>query len=281
MKNIVITGTSSGIGRATAERLVKNGYRVFGSVRREKDGEALRKTLGDQFIPLVLDVTDSKTIDLAVSLVSSVVKNGCLAGLINNAGIVVQGPIMHMPVEAVREMFDINVLGVLRMTQAFLPLLGAVKNRRHAPGRIINISSMSGKCVHPFMAAYASSKFALEALSDGLRRELLPYGIEVSVIEPGDVDTPIYEKQSLRSPYAHTDYGLVHQKFLDAVPAARKNSLPVGSVVDAIIAALTDKKPAVRTMVPGESLKQKIEHLLLPARHVDRRIAQGTFGGML
>jgi NAD(P)-dependent dehydrogenase (short-subunit alcohol dehydrogenase family) len=186
--SVLITGASTGIGAACALALDQRGYRVFAGVRRAADGEALRQKASPQFTPLLLDVTDAASIAGAARWLEEQTGGGSLAGLVNNAGIAVAGPLEFVTPERLRQQFEVNVVGVLALTQALLPLL------RRGPGRIINISSVSGRLASPFVGPYCASKFALEALSDSLRVELNPWRIPVSVVEPGVINTPIWQK---------------------------------------------------------------------------------------
>ncbi len=186
--SVLITGASTGIGAACALALDKRGYRVFAGVRRAIDGEVLRQNASTQFTPLLLDVTDAASVAEAARLLRNQPNSGALAGLINNAGIAVAGPLEFVSPDRLRQQFEVNVVGVLAVTQALLPLL------RNGPGRIVNISSVSGRLASPFVGPYCASKFALEALSDSLRVELNPWRIPVSVVEPGVINTPIWQK---------------------------------------------------------------------------------------
>jgi NAD(P)-dependent dehydrogenase (short-subunit alcohol dehydrogenase family) len=186
--SVLITGASTGIGAACALALDRRGYRVFAGVRRAVDGEALRQHATAQFTPLLLDVTDAASVAEAARLLRDQAGSESLAGLVNNAGIAVAGPLEFVSPERLRQQFEVNVVGVLAITQALLPLL------RRGPGRIVNISSVSGRLASPFVGPYCASKFALEALSDSLRVELSPWRIPVSVVEPGVINTPIWQK---------------------------------------------------------------------------------------
>jgi NAD(P)-dependent dehydrogenase (short-subunit alcohol dehydrogenase family) len=186
--SVLITGASTGIGAACALALDQRGYRVFAGVRRAVDGETLRQQASAQFTPLLLDVTDAASIAEVARQLRGQVDGGALAGLINNAGIAVAGPLEFVSPERLRQQFEVNVVGVLAITQALLPLL------RRGPGRIVNISSVSGRLASPFVGPYCASKFALEALSDSLRVELNPWRIPVTVVEPGVINTPIWQK---------------------------------------------------------------------------------------
>lgn len=208
MKNIVITGASTGIGYVIAKELVRRGYRVFGSVRKTEDGQKLAQELGENFQPLLFDVTNEKDIQLAADKVAQQIGSEGVFALINNAGIAVGGPILHLPLEEWRRQFEVNVIGVVATTKAFAPLVGARKNCPHPPGKIFNVSSVAGSMAHPFMGPYSASKHALEGLSKSLRGEMLLYGIDVVVLAPGVVKTPIWDKAKKEDmhQYDHTDY---------------------------------------------------------------------------
>ena len=276
MKHVVITGVSSGIGYDASLKLAERGFYIFGSIRREHDAEPLRQALGHRFTPLLFDVTDADAIGSAASLVKEHIGSDGLAGLINNAGFAVNGPLMHMPLRDLEKQFDVNVFGVYRVTQAFLPLLGAIRNRTQPPGRIINISSTSGRLVFPFIAAYAASKHAVEALSDGFRRELSIYGIHVIVIEPGVVNTPIWDKKEDVSPYRDTDYGPYHQPFLQSAEEVKQSGLSVEAVSRVICRAMLSQTPRTRYVVMSGGLQGRLRWWwaprLLGDKWLDRRL---------
>ena len=260
-KPVVITGVSSGIGLDAAALLVKKGYRVFGSVRKESDGQAVRRQLGDDFVPLIFDVTDQQKIAAAVEQVGAAIGGGGLAALVNNSGIASSGPLMHVPLDELRKLFEVNVVGLLGVTQAFLPLLGARRGCPHPSGRVINISSVSGGVVFPFGGAYAASKFAVEAISDGLRVELGLYGIEVVAIEPGTIRTPLWDKFDALAadcPYAGTDY----RQSLDALRALLVKEIGKGAapsrVSQAILKAIELPQPKARYPLTGQWRLAKI-----------------------
>lgn len=253
-KAVVITGVSTGIGFATAKELIARGYHVFGSVRKAADGERVKIELGAEFTPLLFDVTDTTALPAAVALVQAAVGKQGLAGLVNNAGVAPSGPLMHTALNDVRQAFEINVFGLLAVTQAFLPLLGGRADAPHPPGRIVNLSSISGGVAFPLVALYAMTKHAVEALSDGLRRELSIYGISVSAIEPGAIKTPIWDKSPQSpsdNPYAGTDYA----EAMAAMPAflahELKTAKPIKVVTDAICHALEAAKPKPRYPLLG------------------------------
>jgi NAD(P)-dependent dehydrogenase (short-subunit alcohol dehydrogenase family) len=190
--SVVITGASTGIGAACALALDKLGYRVFAGVRHPADGERLQQQAGPRLMPIRLDVTDAASISAASHTVAAMVGERGLAGLVNNAGIGVAGPIELLPLADWRRQFEVNVFGLIAVTQTFLPLI------RTGRGRIINMGSIAGRASMPFMAPYAASKHALEAITDALRLELQPWGIRVALIAPGAIATPIW-KNSERS----------------------------------------------------------------------------------
>jgi NAD(P)-dependent dehydrogenase (short-subunit alcohol dehydrogenase family) len=188
--SVVITGTSSGIGEACALYLDRLGFRVFATVRKESDADALRQKASDHLTPIIMDVTDADSIASAAETVSTAVGEAGLAGLVNNAGICVSGPFEFVPVEQIREQFEVNVVGLVAVTQAFIPLL------RKGRGRIINMGSVHRRKAVPFYSAYSASHWAIEALSSALRFELLPWGISVISIEGDAVATRLREKRS-------------------------------------------------------------------------------------
>lgn len=274
MKHVVITGVSSGIGYASAADLVARGYQVFGSVRKQADAERVQSELGEGFTPLLLDVTDHGAVETAVAHVHAHIGSDGLAALINNAGITTPGPLMHMPLDDFRYQFDVNLFALLDVTQQFLPLLGARRDAPHPPGRIINISSVSGKIAYPFMGAYAASKHALEAMSDALRRELMLYGIDVILIEPGTVRTPIVGKFAEQvAQYADTDYAPLLGSISGEVAEREQSALPVEVVVDAIRRALESDHPRARYPLPRKQLTGWLLPRWLPTRWFDRILA--------
>ncbi len=274
MKQILITGVSTGIGRAAAEAFVSRGYAVFGTVRSQSDADALQTALGQSFTPLQLDVTDERSVVEAADRVKLALQGDGLTALINNAGMVTPGPLAHMPLAEFRKQLDVNVTGVLAVTQAFLPLLGAGKGSPYSPGRIINVSSVSGRLVYPFMGAYAASKHALEAVTDALRRELMPYGIDVISIQPGTTRTPIIGKFGEQvARYANTDYGPILTSLSEAMEERERSALPVQRIVDVLSLAVESPRPKTRYPVPRKRMTGWILPRLLPDRWFDRLIA--------
>lgn len=265
---VVITGASTGIGHAAARELIARGYQVFGSVRKQSDGKRVQKELGESFTPLLFDVTDHHALPAAVEQVRAAVGDNGIAGLINNAGIAHNGPLMHLPLEEFRHVFEVNVVGVLAVTRAFLALLGGRRDCPHAPGRVINMSSISGGATFPMVATYAVSKHALEALTDGLRRELSIYGIQVSAIEPGTIKTPIWEKrpESVRDQrYDATDFAHAMQNSAHVFDRELEKAKPMSIVTDAIVDALEASRPKTRYPLVGLWHLRKV----LPDRVLD------------
>lgn len=273
---VVITGASTGIGYATAQELIRHGYRVFGSVRKAEDASRLQAELGPAFHPLLMDVTDVETVRAAAAETERHLAGQGLAGLINNAGVAVAGPLMHLELDEVRYQFEVNVIGVLAVTQAFLPLLGARSDAPQPPGRIINISSVSGHTTYPFMAPYAASKHALESLSDGLRRELMLYGIDVIVMIIGSVRTPIWEKaeQQDLSRFAQTDYREAIVQMYELAIKTGREGLAVEPVARAIRQALESSKPKTRYVVANNYWLGWLAPRWLPDRSMDWAIAR-------
>jgi len=281
---VVITGASTGIGKECALYLDQRGYRVFAGVRKASDGEALTKVASSRLSSVILDVTDASAVSDAASQVEQALGEHPLIGLVNNAGIGIGGPIEFLAPSELRRQMEVNLVGPLAVIQAFMPML------RRSRGRIVNISSIGGKVAAPFLFPYNGSKFALEALSDSLRAELKPFGINVSIVEPGNIKTPMLEKaltavdESLRTlpPDGVRYYG----QQLDVVrkmvggPAA-----PVEKVAKVVEHALTGRRPRTRYLVGTDAKLMAFFHWLLPDRAFDgllamamRRLAGGEAG---
>ena len=245
-KAVVITGVSSGIGFHAAKYLLDNGYQVFGSVRKAADGESLQAKLGDNFTPLLFDVTDVDAIAEAVKVVESKLGGDNLTALVNNAGISAIGPLLHIPLDEVRHNIEVNTIGVLAVTQAFAPLLGTKPDTQGNPGRVVNITSVNGAVAVPMFGAYNASKFAAEAINDTLRRELSIYGIHVSAIKPGQVTTDIQSKvdyDALETRYGKTRYWPAFEGLRDGF--ADGKDIPVVEVSKKILHAVESPKPKV------------------------------------
>jgi NAD(P)-dependent dehydrogenase (short-subunit alcohol dehydrogenase family) len=275
-KYVVVTGVSSGIGRAIALDLITAGYTVFGSVRRIEDASGLVEQGKGQFIPLLFDVTDDAGIARAVTEVKQQVGSAGLAGLVNNAGINVSGPFLHQPAEQFRQIIEINFLGLVAVTRAFLPLLGAEGHvPRAQPGRIINIGSVQGIFAVPFMSAYASSKHAIEGFAQALRREMIPYGISVSTIEPNFTKSDIFAKaatDSAKYRYEGTRYEEALVPFNAGLASEEAKAKPASSVTRKVLRALESPRPRPRYPL------DPVWHIgrLLPDRMFDSLILKAT-----
>lgn len=271
MSNLFITGVSSGIGLHATQFLLKKGYKVFGSIRKKQDAVRMSKQLGDAFIPVLMDVTKEDSIQQAFEFIQNKLAGKSLDALINNAGIAAFGPILHLPMEKVRQQFDVNVIGLIQVTQTFLPLLGASKDFKGKPGRIINISSVSGRISTPFLAVYSASKFAVEALSDGLRRELSIYNIPSISIQPGPIKTNIWNKtRGQEEPYLDTDYGDILKDMNDELGKIEGGALPPEKVSQTIYKALTSRRPKAHYMVAKNAGFMRLIANLAPASLLDK-----------
>lgn len=269
MSAVVITGTSTGIGYDAARYLIERGYRVYGSVRKPTDGERLVHELGPTFIPLIFDVTDQDTIGRAAEQVKKELAGEKLAGLVNNAGVALGGPLEFIDLASLRHQFEVNTIGVVAVTQAFLPLL------EQPGGRIINISSVSGRLGFPFLGPYVASKFALEGLSESWRRELMVRGIDVIVIGPGNVKTPIWDKvaaSNIFEKYRDSIYAPAVARMNRIINEGKENGMPVEKVSQTIFKALTIPNPKTRYALPTTWLREWIIPLYAPKRWLDRII---------
>lgn len=276
MQSVVVTGVSTGIGWAITKVLIQRHFRVFGSVRKTQDAERLSKEFGERVVPLLFDVTDEEAVQAAAQQVRAQLNSETLFGLVNNAGIAVPAPLMHLPTDDFRHQLEVNLVSVLIVTKAFLPLLGCDRSLRGKPGRIINMSSVSGKSGLPFVGAYVASKHGLEGFSETLRRELMLYGIDVIIIGPGAIATPIWNKadQADTSTYANTEYVESAQRVREFMVRNGRNGLPPEKVGEIVWHALTTSRPRVRyTVAPDNFISQYIQ-TLLPKRLIDRVIAQ-------
>jgi NAD(P)-dependent dehydrogenase (short-subunit alcohol dehydrogenase family) len=277
MRSVVVTGTSTGIGWGTAKVLIAHGFRVFGSVRKIADAERLGAEFGDRFVPLLFDVTDQAAVKAAAAQVRAELAGEKLAGLVNNVGVAIAGPLLELPIEEFRHQIDVNLTGVVIATQAFTPLVGTDRTLTGDPGRIVNISSVGGKNAVPFLAPYAASKFALEGLSESLRRELLPFGIDVIIVAPGAVATPIWNKaeQIDVRPYLNTPYATALERMRAYMLTLGKQGLPPERIGEAVLHALTAAKPKVRTTVTPRPFEDFL------ARNLPKRVVDRMIGGRL
>jgi NAD(P)-dependent dehydrogenase (short-subunit alcohol dehydrogenase family) len=276
MRSVVITGASTGIGWATAKLLVDKGYRVFGSVRKQADAERLVGDFGGNFVPLLFDVTDEPAVLAAAREVRAALNGETLAGLVNNAGVAVPGPVLELSADEFRRQMDVNVIGPIISTQAFGPLLGTDPALKGPKGRIVMISSVSGKSGAPLTSAYAASKHAIEGLSESLRRELMLFGIDVIIVAPGPVKTPIWGKGQQdvdMSRYQNSPYLPVMQKASAFIQQLASTGLSPERIAEVVYDALTLPKPKLRYQVVPDPMRHLVT-TYLPKRMVDRIIAK-------
>ncbi len=275
MKSIVVTGASTGIGWGCVKVLAAKGFHVFGSVRKQADADRLAKEFGAAFTPLLFDVTNEAAVKEGAKAVAAKLNGETLAGLVNNAGIAVSGPLLHLEVAEFRTQIEVNVTGQLIVTQAFAPLLGAAPgSQAKSPGRIVMMSSVGGKQASPFVGPYNTSKFALEGLSESLRRELMIYGVDVVIIAPGAVATPIWDKADSIdiSRYANTPYRQGLEAVKDYMMKLGKAGFPPETIGEAVWVALTTPNPKTRYVVTPNPFMNWLG-LALPKRMMDGMIA--------
>jgi len=271
----LITGASGGIGRAAARELLARGWRVFGGVRRDQDARSLRAQLGEGFTPLPLEVTDPRSVAEAAEAVEAALRGENLGALVNSAGIARLGPLACLSTAALREQFEVNLFGLFEVTRRFLPLLGAKPGAPRPAGRIVNLSSASGRLAMPFFGFYAASKHALEGLSDSLRRELQLYGIRVILIEPSIVRTPMVDKAVAQADaFRETEWWPALQAAVKAAGLERGEALPVQRVVRVLVRALSSPHPRARYAVPRRRLLGWWLPLALPDRMLDRVVGR-------
>jgi NAD(P)-dependent dehydrogenase (short-subunit alcohol dehydrogenase family) len=276
MRAVVVTGASTGIGWASAKLLLDKGFRVFGSVRKDADAQRLKSEFGANFMPLMFDVTDEAAVRSAARDVRAAINGETLAGLVNNAGIAVAGPVLEISVEQFRRQMEVNVIGPVIATQAFGRLLGSDASLKGPKGRIVMISSVAGRNGNPLTPAYAASKHALEGLSESLRRELMLFGIDVIIVAPGPVKTPIWSKgdeEANISAYQNSPYFPALQKLRTAAQHLADIGLPAEKIAETVYEALTLPHPKVRYQLAPDPMR----HLMtayLPKRMVDKIITR-------
>ncbi len=274
--SVVITGASTGIGHACTAELTAKGWHVFAGVRKQADADRLKQEFGAAVTPLIMEVTDMASIQAAADAVRAALNGTTLKGLVNNAGIAVAGPLLSLPIEDFQHQMDVNVTGVVRVTQAFGPLLGADESLTGEPGRIVMISSVAGEMGAPFLGPYSASKHAVEGLSKSLRRELMLFGIQLVVIGPGAVATPIWEKANEVdiAPYRDTPFFAALQRLRQYMMKSGPAGFPPARIADRIYRALTEAKPRFRyAEVPGRFMNWSLPRML-PERMVDNLIAK-------
>ena len=276
MKSVLITGASTGIGRASALRMDADGWRVFASVRREKDAAKLRDAASERLVPLMLDVTDANQIAAVAAQIGEAVGGRGLDGLVNNAGMAVMSPLETIPLDDLRKQLEVNLVAQVAVTQAMLPLI------RTARGRVVFLSSIGGRMAMPFGAPYHASKYGIEAVVDCLRQELRPWKIDVVAIEPGSIDTPIWERGegvadelAGRAPAAQEElYGEKIESFRGAVRRTAERGIPPAKVANAVQHALTARRPRTRYLVGADARGQALLARIVPTRVMDRIVAR-------
>lgn len=273
-KTVVITGASTGLGFDFVRALLAADFQVVATVRKLEDQENLKKVYGEKLRTILLDVVNLGDVEKLPELLKSMGISE-LAGLINNAGVAMAGPFMHQDFSEVQYTMQVNVLSLMKVTQVLLPMLGARENAK-SPGRIINISSVAGKSVVPFLTTYAASKHAVEGFSEGLRREMMLYGIKVIVIGPGTIKTPIWEKGfvSVKEKYNQTKFAKSFQKFIAIALNGASNGLETSEVSKCVVHAMTAKNPAFRyAPVPQKWVNWYLPKLI-PEKIYDRLTAK-------
>jgi NAD(P)-dependent dehydrogenase (short-subunit alcohol dehydrogenase family) len=275
MKSVIVTGASTGIGWGCAKVLIASGFRVFGSVRKQMDADRLSEEFGTNFTPLIFDVTDEAAVAAGAKRVETTLGDETLFGLVNNAGIAVPGPLLYLKIDDFKYQLTVNLTGQLIVTQAFAPLLGVDRSRKGAPGRIVMISSVGGKTASPFLGPYSASKFALEGMSESLRRELMLFGIDVIIVAPGAVATPIWDKADAVdvTQFANTPYAPALDKVKDYMISNGKRGLPPEKLGEVVKTALTVSKPKTRYTVTPDLIRNLMVNIL-PKRIVDNIIAR-------
>jgi len=274
MRSALVTGASTGIGRATALRLDASGWKVFAGVRRAEDAEGLREAASSRLAPVFLDVTDADQIAAAAELIEKESEGG-LAGLVNNAGVAIPGPLETIPIEDFRRQLEVNLVAYVAVTQALLEQI------RRAEGRVVFISSIGGRIAFPFGGPYHASKFGTEAIGDVFRQELRPWGLKVSIVEPGSIDTPIWERGQrtaeeieAKSPRTNLLYGAAIEKFRKVIEDTAERGIPPEKVAKAIAHALEANRPRARYLVGLDAKLQARLKPFIPTSVFDRIVAR-------
>jgi len=273
---VVVTGASTGIGRATARELDRLGFRVFAGVRKDSDAESIRGEGSDRLEPLTIDVADETSVAAAAKSVGEKIGDAGLAGLVNNAGIVVAGPLEGLPLDGLRRQLEVNVVGQVAVTQAFIPAL------RRARGRIVLMSSVGGRISIPFMSPYHVSKWGLEAIGDALRLELKPWGMDVVIVEPGAIATPFWQKgqdtadevEGNMDPEVRRLYGEQLEAVRGAARKSEAEGIPPERVAEVVAKALTSARPKTRYLVGRDAKLNARVRRIVPDRLFDRLISR-------
>jgi NAD(P)-dependent dehydrogenase (short-subunit alcohol dehydrogenase family) len=274
VRSVLVTGASTGIGRATALRLDGSGWQVFAGVRKEADAESLREAGSQRLTPLILDVTEPDQIAAAAEQIAAQSEGG-LDGLVNNAGVAIPGPLETIPLEDFRRQIEVNLVAYVAVTQAMLEQV------RRAEGRVVFLSSIGGRIAFPFGGPYHASKFGTEAIGDVFRQELRPWGLRVSIIEPGSIDTPIWGRGQqtaseieARSPKTNLLYGSAIEKFRKVIEDTAARGIPPEKVAKAISHALESSRPKARYLVGLDAKVQARLQPLIPTALFDRIVAR-------
>lgn len=257
-KVVVVTGASTGIGFDTVRALTEAGFLVVGTVRKDEDAENLKKTFQQKVKAIKIDLADLNAIGKLPEVLKNELNIHELHGLVNNAGVALAAPFLHESFEEVQQMFQVNVLALMKVTQQLIPMM-------KKDSRIINISSIAGLSASPFLAVYASTKHAVEGFSEALRKELMLLGIHVIVIGPGSIKTPIWQKgfSTIKDKYANTSYAEAFQKFISIALSQEKKGLEVYEVSNIVLKAMTTKSPCFRyAPVPNKITNWYIPKLL-------------------
>jgi NAD(P)-dependent dehydrogenase (short-subunit alcohol dehydrogenase family) len=278
MRSALITGASTGIGRATALHLDAAGWRVFAGVRKDEDAASLREAGSERLVPLMLDVTDAGQIAAAAERIGGEVGEDGLDGLVNNAGIAVPGPLETLPIDDFKRQVEVNLSAQVAVTQAMLPAI------RPARGRIVFITSIGGLMAFPMFGAYHAAKFGLEAVGDVFRQELRPWGIKVAIVEPGSIATPIWERGQAevdviagRAGDGHVDlYGKAMDAYREVARKTGARGIPPEKVAVKIEHALSARRPRTRYLVGADARGQAFASRILPDRMVDWIVARAT-----